>query len=70
MKIDKKSKQAIFSELGKYCLDISKLIFGGVILAGIMQLNINQMILFIVGLLVVTLFALSGLLLIALSKNK
>ena len=36
-------------KFGDYCLDLSKLIFGGVILAAIMQLDINTVWLFVVG---------------------
>ena len=36
-------------ELGKYLLDISKLVFAGVILAGIMSSNVNKWVLFLIG---------------------
>ena len=42
-------KEVMFAEVGKYCLDISKLVFGGVILAGIMKLYVNLLALIIVG---------------------
>ena len=35
------SNQSIALEAGKFCLDIAKLVFGGVILAGIMQQGIE-----------------------------
>ena len=39
----KESKEAILFEIGKFLIDIAKLVFGGVILAGIMKYeNINQ----------------------------
>ena len=47
-------------ELGKYCLDISKLIFGGVILAGIMNLGVEGYYLFGVGGALVAFFAVIG----------
>lgn len=47
-------------EYGKYCLDMSKLIFGGVILAGIMNLGVNNSILFGIGGALVTIFAVVG----------
>lgn len=47
-------------ELGKYLLDVSKLIFGGVILSGLMNLNVNSVVLFVVGGSTVLLTALSG----------
>lgn len=34
-------KNLLFEKFGDYCLDISKLVFGGVILAAVMQLDIN-----------------------------
>lgn len=37
----KTNKQVMLGELGKYCIDISKLVFGGVVLAGIMKLDVN-----------------------------
>ena len=36
-------------ESGKYCLDMSKLIFGGVILGSIMNLGVNNVLLFGIG---------------------
>ena len=44
-------------KFGDYCLDLSKLIFGGVILAAIMQLDINTVWLFVVGTVIVALVA-------------
>lgn len=43
------SKKALYEEAGKYLLDVSKLIFGGVILAGVMNLDVSKLVLFIVG---------------------
>ena len=46
----KESKEAILFEIGKFLIDIAKLVFGGVILAGIMKYeNINQWLLFGLG---------------------
>lgn len=42
-------------KFGDYCLDLSKLIFGGVILAAIMQLDINTVWLFVVVTVIVAL---------------
>lgn len=50
----------MMQELGKYCLDMSKLIFGGVILAGIMNLGIQSSYLFGVGGGLVAFFAVIG----------
>lgn len=55
-------------EFGKFMVDIAKLVFGGVILAGIMSQNINRELLFTMGSCIVVSFALIGLLII--SKNK
>lgn len=66
-----KSKEVILSETGKFLIDIAKLVFGGVILAGIMKYeNINPWLLFSIGGSVVLICFLSGLILTALSKRK
>lgn len=41
-------------------MDMSKLIFGGVVLAGIMELDVNPYWLFGIGLFIVILFAIAG----------
>ena len=63
------SNQSIALEAGKFCLDIAKLVFGGVILAGIMQQGIEFNSLFITGLAVVLLFVVFGFYLIKKSKQ-
>ena len=55
-------------ELGKFLVDIAKLVFAGVIVAGIMDEDINRGTLFFIGSCVVLVFALTGLLTI--SNNK
>ena len=67
---DKKAEHTVFLEAGKFCLDIAKLVFGGVILAGIMQQGIEFNSLFFSGLGVVLLFVVFGLFLIKKSKTK
>lgn len=57
-------------EAGKFCLDIAKLVFGGVILAGIMQQGIEFNSLFLTGLGVVLLFVAFGFYLIKKSKKQ
>ena len=43
-------KQTLLAEIGNFLIDIAKLVFGGVIFAGIMEYEtINQTILFIIG---------------------
>jgi len=44
-----KKKELMMQEYGKYFLDLSKLIFGGVILAGVMDMGINFFVLFVTG---------------------
>ena len=44
-----KKRELMMQESGKYCLDMSKLIFGGVILAGIMNLGVDRIFLLVVG---------------------
>lgn len=39
----------MMQETGKYCLDLSKLIFGGVILGSIMNLGVESIYLFGIG---------------------
>lgn len=49
METEKNRKELMLAELGKYCIDLSKLVFGGIILAGVMQLDVNMKILLIIG---------------------
>ena len=66
----KNEDHSIAFEAGKFCLDIAKLVFGGVILAGIMQQGIEFNSLFLTGLCVVLLFVVFGFYLIKKSKDK
>ena len=54
-------KEKLILESGKFCLDMAKLIFGGVILAAIMKQDVEVSILFTVGLIVVLVFVVTGL---------
>ena len=65
-----KNNSLLMKELGVYCLAISKLIFGGVVLAGIMDLEINRYWLFGLGSLIVIVIALAGFAFIKLSDVK
>ena len=56
-------------KFGDYCLDVSKLVFCGVILAAIMELDINTTWLFIVGTVIVALTAYAGYILYRMSKK-
>ena len=58
----------MMQEYGKYSLDMSKLIFGGVILAGIMNLGVEDFYLFGVGGILVAAFATIGFIFYARSK--
>lgn len=51
-------------EAGKFCLDVAKLIFAGVILAGLMKEDVEYYLLFTVGLLSVVIFCAYGFILI------
>ena len=44
-----KKRELMMQDTGKYCLDLSKLIFGGVILGSIMNLGVDSIYLFGVG---------------------
>ena len=66
----KKEDHSLAFEAGKFCLDIAKLVFGGVILAGIMQQGIEFNSLFLTGLGVVLLFVVFGFYLIKQSNKK
>lgn len=63
---------SLAKETGVYCLDISKLVFGGVVLAGVMDLGIDRYWLFGWGFVIVLAMAVAGLIFIGLSnlKNK
>lgn len=47
-------------ELGKYFIDISKLIFGGVVLSQVINITENKYIVLILGLMAAILFAIIG----------
>ena len=59
-RIDIERKEKFAEKLGDYCLDISKLVFGGIVLAGVMELDVNPYWLFGLGLFIVILFATAG----------
>jgi len=56
-------------EAGKFCLDLAKLIFAGVILAGLMKQDIDYVALLCSGLGVVLIFTIFGFYLIKKSKK-
>lgn len=51
MKIEQKKE--VLLKASDFCLDLAKLIFGGIILSGIIGLNVDKFVLVGVGLLVV-----------------
>lgn len=66
----KEKRNFLLKEWSKYCLDISKLIFAGVILAGIMKKDIKDYtLLFSVGGIVFTLVLTVGFILLSISHN-
>lgn len=67
--MEKERKEVIFTETGKLLIDVAKLVFGGVILAGIMKLEVNKTLLFAVGGLFAVVCAFAGIAFIALSKK-
>ena len=68
--MEKERKEVVLAEVGKFFIDISKLVFGGIILASIMKLDVNKPLLFILGGISVLAFAFAGLAFMALSKSK
>lgn len=48
-KVSRKTRKAIYLEASKYINDLTKLIFGGIILTNILNFNINKMIIFVSG---------------------
>ena len=70
MVMDIEKRELLFAEIGKFFLDIAKLIFGGIILAGIMEIGVDKYLLFMIGGALTVIFAIAGLLLMILSKTK
>lgn len=68
--MNKEQKNIMTEEVGKLCIDIAKLIVGGVILAEIMRTDIAPERLIIFGSAFVFLFAIFGIIFIIKSKNK
>lgn len=70
MNNEKTNREILLGEFGRYCLDLSKLVFGGIILAGIMELDINRLVLFGIGTIIVLLTAVTGFVFIKLSNTQ
>lgn len=66
-----KRKETLLAETGAFLVDIAKLVFGGIILAGIIEYEtINQTTLFIIGSIVVVSCFCIGLAFVVYSKPK
>lgn len=48
-KVSRKTRKAIYLEASKYINDLTKLIFGGIILTNILNFNIDKIIIFVSG---------------------
>ena len=68
-KIDRKTKSDIYDKFSDFALDLAKLIFAGVILAGIMGMDVHIGILFFVGSLSVIILTLTAYIFIILKHN-
>lgn len=69
IRIDQKTKSELYDKFSSYALDLSKLVFGGVILAGIMGMQVDTNLLFLIGGLSVIVLTLLGFILIVLKHN-
>jgi len=63
----KERKEILLAEIGKFFIDIAKIVFGGIILASFMRVDISQTILFVFGGIFVCVFTFAGLAFMALS---
>ena len=69
IRIDQKTKSELYDKFSSYALDLSKLVFGGVILAGIMGMQVNTNLLFFFFLFSVIILTILGFILIVLKNN-
>ena len=67
--MDKQKKDRVIKEASKFCLDMAKLVFAGIILAGTMQTGIKTPVLLWWAGVAVLILALSGFGLLLLYKN-
>ena len=70
MKLNRDEKRTLFAEASKFCLDIAKLIIGGVLLASIVKEDIDKVTLYSMGVLMVLFFTLIGFAFLLISKKK
>lgn len=65
-----KQKQTLQLEVGRFLVDLAKMMFAGVILASIMQSDINKSTLLLVGAIVVAILAIIGFVLLLSGKEE
>lgn len=70
MKLNIEQKRSLFEEGYKFCFDVVKLIIGGVILAGIMQEDIDRTSLYGWGIFFIFILASLGVYFLIMSKSK
>lgn len=66
-----KTKELVLIKSGDYMLDMSKLVFGGIVLVLIMQIEgISSLMLLVFGIITVLLFSILGIMFIHISQKK
>lgn len=68
-RISKKTQKAVYLEASKYISDLTKLIFGGIILTNILNFNIDKVIIFVAGTIAIIGFVILNLLLFLKGKE-
>ena len=68
--LDRNTRLKLYLEASKYSLDVSKLIFGGIILSGIMGLKIDEANLIMFGVIAALLTAFFGMVMFILGNKK
>ena len=58
--LSKSNRRKVYLVASDFFLDLAKLVFAGIILTGIMDLEVDKFLLFSVGFVVVSLFAIFG----------
>ena len=69
MNLSKMGKGLYLLKSSKFCLDIAKLVIGGVLLASIMKEDIDKVTLYMLGVLMVLFFTFLGFLFLIISKK-
>lgn len=67
--ISRKTRKAFYLEVSKYFIDLTKLIFGGLILTNIINFNVDKTIIFALGLFSMGAFIIAGLILFLKGKE-